>query len=97
MSDFNQTWAPTWEVLKSIKGARACLTENTARAYRSGRPIIEAVFYDASRREICQRQGMTLTSKKGAEYTVCRRDPDMINHTATQAPATVDDVFEEDL
>ena len=95
MTSFQDSWTPTWEVQKSIKGARACLIENTGRTFRSGRPIIEAVFYDASRREICRRQGMTLTSKKGADYTVCRREPDMINHAATQAPATVDDVFEE--
>jgi hypothetical protein len=92
MTDFNQTWAPTWEVEKTIPGARSCLTENTGRAYRSGRPIIEAVFYDGNRREVCRRQGMTLTSKKGVEYTVCRRDPDQ---PATQARATAEDVFEE--
>ena len=91
MSDFNDTWAPTWEVQKSIPGAKACIVENTGRAYKSGRPIIEAVFYDGSRRELCRRQGMTLTSKKGTDYTVCRRDPDP---PPTQA-ATADDVFED--
>jgi hypothetical protein len=91
MTDFNQTWGVTWEVEKTIPGARACLTENTGRSYRSGRPIIEAVFYDGSRREICRRQGMTLTSKKGQDYTVCRKEADK----PAAARATADDVFED--
>ena len=91
MTDFSDTWSPTWEVQKSIPGAKACIVENTGKAYKSGRPIIEAVFYDDSRRELCRRQGMTLTSKKGADYTVCRKDPD----PPTQAPHTVEDVFED--
>ena len=91
MSDFNQTWAPVWEVQKSIPGARACIVENTGRAYKSGRPIVEAVFYDGARTELARRQGMTLTSKAGKEYVVCRREADQ---PATAPAATVEDVFE---
>jgi hypothetical protein len=91
MTSFQEQWAPTWEVQKTIPGAKACIVENTGRTYKSGRPIIEAVFYDGSRRELCRRQGMTLTSKKGADYTVCRKDPD----PPTQAPPTVEDVFDD--
>jgi hypothetical protein len=83
MTDFDQTWAPTWEVQKTIRGALSCLVENTGRAFKTGRPIVEAVFYDGSRRELCRRQGMTLTSKKGVDYTMCRRDP--ADPPATQA------------
>jgi len=91
MTEFNDTWSPTWLVMATIPGAKACIVENTGGAYKSGRPIIEAVFYDGSRREICRRQGMTLTSKKGADYTVCRRDPD----PPAQAPPALEDVFED--
>ncbi len=73
MSDFNQTWGVTWEVQKTIKGALSCIIENTGRTFKSGRAVIEAVFYDGSRQEICRREGMTLTSKKGQDYSVCRR------------------------
>jgi len=91
MSDFNDTWAPTWEVQKSIPGAKACIVENTGKAFKTGRPIIEAVFYDASRRELCRRQGMTLTSKAGKDYVVCRKEAT----PPAQAPPTVEDVFDD--
>ena len=91
MSDFNDTWAPTWEVQKSIPGAKACIVENTGKAFKTGRPIIEAVFYDASRRELCRRQGMTLTSKAGKDYVVCRKEAT----PPAQAPHTVEDVFDD--
>ena len=87
-TDFNQTWAPTWEVQKTIPGARACVIENTDRTFKSGRPIIEAVFFDGNRREVCRRTGMRLTSKKGQGYEVCRREPET---GATHAAEAVDD------
>jgi hypothetical protein len=76
MTSFNETWAPTWEVEKTIQGARACLLENTGRTFKTGRAIVDAVFYDGNRREIERRTGMTLTSKAGKEYTVtvCKRE-----------------------
>jgi hypothetical protein len=92
MSSFEDTWGVTWEVQKTIPGARACLIENTGRAYKSGRPIVDAVFYSASRQELCRRQGMRLVSKAGKEYVVCRREADQ---PATAAAATVEDVFED--
>jgi hypothetical protein len=71
MTDFNETYAPTWELEKQL---RACaVVHNTDRKYRSGRPVVEVAFYDADRREIARRDGMRLTSKKGNEYVVCRR------------------------
>jgi hypothetical protein len=73
-STFNDMWAPTWEVQKTIPGARACILENTDRTYKSGRQVVDVLFFDGSRREICRRSGMRLTSKKGAEYVVCRRN-----------------------
>ena len=91
MTDFNQTWAPVWEVQKTIPGAGACIVENTTRTYRTGRPIVDAVFYDGARTELCRRVGMRLVSKAGKEYVVCRRDPDP---PATAPAATVEDVFE---
>jgi len=93
MTTFQEQWAPTWEVQKSIPGAQACIIENTGRAFKTGRPIVEAVYYDGSRRELCRRQGMTLRSKKGADYTVCRKEAT----PPTQAPPTVEDVFDDDL
>ena len=75
MTSFDEMWAPTWEVEKTIKGARACIVENSDRTYKSGRAVVEAVFFDGNRREICRREGMRLTSKKGVEYVVCRREP----------------------
>ena len=91
MTEFNDTWSPTWVVMPTIPGAKACIVEHTGRAYKSGRPIIEAVFYDASRREICRRQGMRLKSKKGADYVVCRKEAT----PPAQAPPTVEDVFDD--
>ena len=70
-TDFNETYAPTWELEKQLN-ARA-IVHNTDRKYRSGRPVVEVAFYDADRREIARRDGMRLTSKKGNEYVVCRR------------------------
>ena len=99
MTSFQDQWAPTWEVQKTIPRAKACVIENTGRAFKTGRPIVDAVFFDANRREICRRQGMTLTSKKGHEYVVClrqtsRREPDQ---AATQAPpaTAVGELFDD--
>ena len=92
MSSFEEQWSPTWVVMPTIVGAKAVLIENTGRTFRSGRAIIEAVFYDGARTELARRQGMTLTSKAGKEYVVCRREADQ---PATAAAATVEDVFDE--
>jgi hypothetical protein len=95
MSDFNDMWAPTWEVQKTIKGARACIIENT------GRPVVEAVFFDGDRLEVCRRTGMRLTSKKGLEYVVCLREPEpSAPHRAVAAVAeqqhySSSDVFDD--
>ena len=43
---------------------------------RARRAVIDVVFYDAARSEICRRSGMRLVSKAGREYEVCRRDPE---------------------
>jgi hypothetical protein len=87
-STFDSMWAPTWEVQKTIHGARACIVENTDRTFKSGRPVVDVLFFDGSRREICRRSGMRLTSKKGAEYVVCRREPEV---TPMRASAATDD------
>ena len=92
MTSFQESWAPTWQVQKSIKGARSCLIENTGRSFKTGRPIVDAVFDDGNRQEICRRQGMSLTSKKGQSYVVCRIDP--VQPAATQAHS-VEDVFDD--
>ena len=76
MSSFNETWGPTWEVEKTIPGARACVVQNADRSFRSGRPIVDAAFFDQNRKEICRRTGMKLTSKRGNQYVVCRREPE---------------------
>ena len=93
MTSFQDQWGVTWEVQKTIPGAKAVIVENTGRAFRSsGRPIVDAVFYDGRGREICRREGMRLRSKKGSEYVVCRREPD----PPAPAAATADDVFEDE-
>ena len=92
MTSFQDQWAPTWELQKSIKGALSCLVENTGRSFSTGRPIVDAVFYGGDRREVCRRQGMSLTSKKGQSYVVCRRDPDP---PAATADDLVNDVFDD--
>ena len=76
MTSFQDQWAPTWVVMPTIPGAKACVIENTGRAFRSGRPSVDAVFFDGNRKEICRRTGMRLTSKKGHEYVVCKKDPE---------------------
>ena len=61
---------------KTIPGARACIIENTGRNFKTGRAVVEAVFFDGNRREVCRCEGMRLTSKKGHAYVVCRREPE---------------------
>ena len=95
MTSFEESWAPTWQVQKSIQGARSCLIENTGRSFKTGRLIIDAVFYDRNRREVFRRQGMSLTSKAGKDYVVCRRDPDQPAATRYQDNTTADDVFDD--
>ena len=81
--DFQTQWGVPWEVKKTVPGASSYLIENTARKFSSGRAVIDVVFYDAARSEICRRSGMRLVSKAGREYEVCRRDPET---AAAQAP-----------
>jgi len=101
MTDFNQTWAPTWEVQNTIPGARACIIENTGRAFKTGRAVVDAVFFGADRREICRRTGMRLTSKKGHEYVVCKKDPergtglDLGLNTQIVSVASVGELFDD--
>ena len=90
MSDFRDTWGPTWVVQETITGAQACIIENTGECFKSGRPKVDAVFFDGDRIEICRRTGMRLTSKAGREYVVCRREPEIAQ--SEPGPA---DVFEE--
>ena len=85
MTDFNDTWAPTWEVQKTLPTARACIIETTDRTFKTGRPVVDAVFFDGNRKEICRRSGMRLTSKKGHEYVVCHREPEVQRSQATDA------------
>mgnify|MGYP006879161575 CR=1 FL=1 len=85
MTDFNDTWAPTWEVQKTIPRARACIIENTDRTFKTDRPVVDAVFFDSNRKEICRRSGMRLTSKRGHEYVVCRREPEVTTSAAADA------------
>ena len=99
-TDFNETWGPTWEVQKSIPHARACVIENTGRTFKTGRAVVDAVFFDGNRREICRRTGMRLTSKKGNDYVVCRREPERgctgATHAADSSPATaVGELFDD--
>ena len=97
MSSFQDTWGFPSEVLKTIPHGKAWSVENTTRTFRTGRPIVEVIFYNGDRREIARRQGMRLTSKNGKDYEVCRREPDVPRQTPanvmTCSPA-VEDVFE---
>ena len=95
MTSYNETWAPTWEVEKTIQGARWCLVENTDRSFKTGRAIVDAVFYDGNRREIERRSGMRLTSKAGKEYVVCKRERDCDKSRHRGTGYTASDVFDE--
>ena len=89
-SDFADTWAPTWVVQETIPGAKKHVIENTTRTFRSGRSVVEAVFFDDNRREVGRRDGMLLKSKKGNEYCVCLREDPTPPHgaeTASHAPS----------
>ena len=90
-TDFNDTWAPTWVVQETIPGAKKFVVENTTRTFRTGRPVIEVLFFDENRREVARREGMLLTSKKGNAYAVCRREDPTPN---TVAP-TVGEIFND--
>ena len=102
MTSFQDQWAPTWEVKKTIPGARTYVEENTDRTYRSGRPVVDVVYFDQNRREVCRRSGMRLTSKKGNEYVVCRREPERepergtgVDATDTSPATTVGELFDD--
>ena len=93
-SNFNDTWGVAWEVQKTIPCARSYQVEAiTGAFFSSGRPKIDVVFYNDAGREICRRTGMTLLSKAGNEYQVCRREPE---RTPPPVPAffTASDVLE---
>ena len=101
MTDFNDMWGFPSDVQKTIPSAKCYVEENTGRTYRSGRPVVDVVFIDANRREICRRSGMRLKSKKGNDYVVCRREPEpSAPHRAVAAVAeqqhySSSDVFDE--
>ena len=95
-NDFSENWGVVWEVKKTIPGASSYLIENTARKFSSGRAVIDVVFYDAARSEICRRTGMSLTSKAGRPYEVCRRDPETVaprQHKDSTSGFSTEDVY----
>ena len=77
---FSEMWAPTWELVKSIPGAKCCVVENTNRTFKSGRRVVEAIFFDENRQVVARRDAMRLVSKKGNEYVVCRREAEADHH-----------------
>ena len=95
-NDFQTQWGVPWEVKTMIPGASSYLIENTTRKFSSGRAVIDVVFYDAARSEICRRSGMTLTSKAGRPYEVCRRDPETVaprQHKDSTSGFSTEDVY----
>ena len=91
---FNDTWAPTWLVQPTVQGAKCCVVVNTEKFFKSGRRVVEAVFYDSERREVARRQGMRLTSKRGQEYVVCRREAEA-EHRASGAGDLAEELLDE--
>ena len=85
MSDFAETWNVTWEVQKTFPRAKSCVLEETGKTFKSGRPIVDCVFFDSARREICRRSGMRLVSKAGNKYCVCKRDPELAGGVSATA------------
>ena len=77
-NDFQTQWGVPWEVKETIPGATRYEIESTDQKFSSGRPKIDVVFLNGNNREICRRTGMSLTSKAGRPYEVCRRDPEML-------------------
>ena len=77
MTEFAETWGVTWEVIKTIPRAKTCVVEETDKTFKSGRKIIDCVFFDANKRELQRRSGMRLVSKKGNKYCVCKREPEL--------------------
>ena len=94
-TDFNDTWAPTWVVQGTIPNARKHIVENTTRTFKTGRPIKEVVFFDGACIEVARRDGMLLTSKKGHEYCVCRREPPTPNTSGITVAPTVGEIFDD--
>ena len=78
MSDFAETWNVTWEVQKTIPRAKSCVVEETGKTFKSGRKIVDCVFFDANKRELQRRSGMRLVSKAGRNYCVCKRHPELV-------------------
>jgi hypothetical protein len=93
-NDFQTQWGVPWEVKTTIPGASSYLVENTTRKFSSG--VIDVVFYDGARSEICRRSGMRLVSKAGRPYEVCRRDPEMLprQHKDSTSGFSTEDVYD---
>lgn len=101
---FDQTWGCAWIVQATVEGATSYVVEDTPHHFKSGRPKKDVVYYDADKVEICRREGMNLTSQKGNEYTVCKKNPDTTyrgrrcDATATDDkpdPSSVADMFDD--
>ena len=90
-SSFSDMWGPVWIVQDTIPGALKHIVENTERTFRTGRPIKEVVFFDEHRREVARREGMLLTSKKGHEYCICRRE----DPTPPAVTPSVGEIFDD--
>ena len=71
---FQKTWNVSWEVERTIPGAKSHVVLNSNRFFKSGRRIVEVVFFNQDRQEVARRDGMRLVSRKGNEYVVCRRE-----------------------
>ena len=93
-NEFGKTWGVPWEVRLTIQGAARYEVEGTEQTFSSGRPKVDVVFYNGRGREICRRTGMSLTSKAGREYQVCRREPERTAAPPRQPSFSAADVFE---
>ena len=91
MSSFEESWAFPNEVRKEL-GASGYDINDTPGNFSTGRPRLEAVFYEGqghNRRVIETRTAMRLISKKtGKPYEVVSRKPDLQRAASPSRPAS---------
>lgn len=100
---FEASWAFPSDIKHQL-GAASYEVRPLPEYFKTGRPKIEVLFLDDSRRLISRRIGMELVSKKtGRPYHMCQREePSRLQRAPRPASTpnshgfTLDDVFDND-
>lgn len=102
---FQEQWTFPSEVKRQL-GAASFEVRPIPEHFKSGRPKVEVIFLDASKRLVSRRIGMELVSKRtGTKYYVCEaEEPSHLRIKPRPAPVaqsgggyTLDDLFDDEI